>query len=91
MAVITVIKSDTAIYVDEVPMAGCDMAGLPDDLHALQWNGTNGHVEYTGNVKPNLTVSSEEEVESALGVSLSTLIERQEARIAETGFDLSPE
>ena len=91
MAVITVIKSDTAIYVDEVPMAGCDMAGLPDDFHALQWRGSYGHIEYTGNVKPNLTVSSEEEVESALGVSLSTLIARHDARVTETGFDLSSE
>lgn len=91
MAIITVIKNDTAIYVDEVAIDQCDMAGLPDDLHALQWNGTNGHIEYTGNEKPNLDVSSEEEVESALGVSLSTLIARHAARVAETGFDLSPE
>ena len=58
------------------------MSGLPEDLHALQWDGSDGHIEYTGTVKPNLTVSSKSQIESALGVSLPTLIERRDASLA---------
>tara|TARA_R110000765_G_scaffold179214_1_gene285036 strand:+ start:790 stop:1104 length:315 start_codon:yes stop_codon:yes gene_type:complete len=79
----TVIKADTAIYKDGDSTFSCDMSGLPDDFHALQWDGTNGEIEYIGNVKPNLVVSSKSQIESALSVSLPTLIERRDTRIAE--------
>jgi len=79
----TVIKADQAIYKDGEAIMGCEMVGLPEDFHALQWDGTNGLVEYVGNIKPNLTILSELEIESALGVSLSTLIERRDKIIAE--------
>ena len=77
----TVLKADTAIYKDGESIDGCDMSGLPDDFHALQWDGSDGHVEYTDVKKPNLAVSSESEIESAIGVSLTTLIERRDAKI----------
>lgn len=79
----TIIKDDTAIYKDGEPIEGCDMSGLPDDFWAMQWDGSNGEIEYVGNVKLNLPVSSKAEIESALGVSLPTLNERRDARIAE--------
>tara|TARA_R110000772_G_scaffold21066_1_gene58253 strand:+ start:690 stop:962 length:273 start_codon:yes stop_codon:yes gene_type:complete len=79
----TVIKEDGAIYKDQVSAIGCDMSGLPEDFHALQWDGTNGHIEYTDNLKPNLVVTSKSQIETALTVSLPTLIERRTARIAE--------
>tara|TARA_Y100000310_G_scaffold175285_1_gene175337 strand:+ start:522 stop:815 length:294 start_codon:yes stop_codon:yes gene_type:complete len=81
MALITVIKKDTTIYIDGDVIGDCDMSGLPDDLHALQWNGTNGHVEWEG--RHSTPVSSEEEIESALGLSLSTLLERRDAIVAQ--------
>jgi len=77
----TVIKADTAIYKDGESIEGCDMSGLSEDFHALQWDGTNGHVEWVG--RHNTSVSSKSEIASALGVSLPTLIERRDARIAE--------
>ena len=83
MAHYTVIKSDTAIYKDGESIGGCDMSGLPEDFHALQWDGSNGHIEYSEIIKPNLTISSKSDIESALGVSLPTLIERRDVRIAE--------
>ena len=83
MAHYTVIKVDTAIYKDGTSVEGCDMTGLPEDFHALQWNGSTGHVEYSDVLKPNLTISAESEIESALGVSLSTLIDRRDARLEE--------
>ena len=78
-----VIKADTIICKDGNGISGCDMSGLPDDFWALQWDGSNGEIEYVGNVKSNFAVSSKSEIESELGVSLSTLIERRDARIAE--------
>jgi hypothetical protein len=79
MAHYTVIKPDSTIYKDGNGIFNCDMSGLPEDLHALQWDGSNGHVEYIDGTKPNLTVSSESEIETALGVSLTTLITRYTA------------
>jgi hypothetical protein len=79
----TVIKADTAIYKDGESIEGCDMSGLPEDLHALQWDGSDGHIEYSDVLKPNLIVSSKSQIESALGVSLPTLITRRATRIAE--------
>ena len=81
MAHYTVIKSDAQIYVDGVPAFDCDMSGLPSDLHALQWDGSNGHIEYTDVLKLNLPITSVEEIETHLGVSLSTLIERRTAAL----------
>ena len=77
----TVIKDDKQIYVDGIAANDCDMSGLPSDLHALQWDGTNGHIEYTDVEKPNLIISSESEIEPELGVSLSTLLERRTAAL----------
>jgi hypothetical protein len=76
----TVINADETMYLDRVAVSKCDMSGLPDDLHALQWDGASGHVEYTSVTKPNLSINSEAELESALGVSLSTLMTRRTER-----------
>ena len=87
MAHYTVIKEDKHIYIDGVAAYDCDMGGLPSDLHALQWDGTNGHIEYTDVSKPNLTISSESEIETELGGSLSTLIERRTAALEASPFE----
>ena len=83
MAHYTIIKSDENIAKDAVAVQGCDMSGLPEDFHALQWDGSDGQIEYSDGLKPNLIISSKSQIESALGVSLTTLIERRDARIAE--------
>jgi len=70
-------------YYTHPGRAGADMSGFPDDFSALQWDGSNGHIEYSDVLKPNLIISSESEIESALGVSLATIIERRTAKIAE--------
>tara|TARA_R100000656_G_scaffold106326_1_gene78474 strand:- start:459 stop:773 length:315 start_codon:yes stop_codon:yes gene_type:complete len=83
MAHYKVIKPDQKINKDGESIAGCDMSGLPEDFWALTWDGSDGHIEYAGNVKSNLVVSSKSQIKSALGVSLPTLIERRDARIEE--------
>jgi len=77
----TVLKADTAIYKDGESIEGCDMSGLPEDFWALQWDGTTGHLEWVG--RHSTPVSSKSEIETALSVSLPTLIERRDTRIAE--------
>ena len=81
MGQLTVIKPDSKININGIPVQECDMSGLPDDLHALQWNGTSGHVEYVSVTKPNLSINSEAELESALGVSKATIIARHETAL----------
>ena len=83
MAHTTVIKADTAIYQDGEAVMGCDMSGLPSDLHALQWDGSKGQIEWTDPTKAHTELSSSGQIESNLGVSLSDLISRRDARIAE--------
>tara|TARA_R110002051_G_C8427753_1_gene452956 strand:+ start:40 stop:312 length:273 start_codon:yes stop_codon:yes gene_type:complete len=85
----TVIKEDTTIYKDGNAIEGCDMTGLPEDFWALQWDGTNGHIEWVD--KHNTVVTSKSEIESELGVSLPTLIERRDIRKAELEIIRVPE
>ena len=81
MTKITVIKSDQAIYEDGESIQGCDMSGIVDDIHALQWDGSRGQIEYTNeNPRPNLNLNSESEIKPAFGVSLSTLRTRRASR-----------
>ena len=83
MGQLNVLKPDTAISVDGITVHECDMSGFPEDFWGMVWDGTRGHVEYNGSVKPNLPVNSEAEIEAALGVSTATLIARhQKARDA---------
>jgi hypothetical protein len=77
---ITIIKDDQAVYEDGVAVAGISLADLPNDFHALQWNGSSGEIEWEKT--PNQLVSSENEIESAIGVSLTTIRERRNARVA---------
>lgn len=42
---VTIIKSDNAVIVDGERHT-VDCSGLPADFHALQWDGTQGEVEY---------------------------------------------
>ena len=78
MGHLIVVKPDSKIMVGEITVPECDMTGFPEDFWALEWDGTRGHVEYYGSVKPTLTINSEAEIEAALGVSTVTIIARHE-------------
>lgn len=51
MPVVTVIPSDKLIVVDGDGLYFDFTA--PDNMHALQWDGTKGHIEYVNCAKPN--------------------------------------
>ena len=85
---ITIIKDDQAVYEDGVAVIGIDLSDLPADLHALQWDGNKGHIEWKTVATPNQSVSSENEIDSAMGVSLTAIREKRTARIAEIEAEL---
>lgn len=50
---LSIIPSDNAVYKDGLGYLGITWGNTPDDVHALQWNGTTGHIEFIGHSKPN--------------------------------------
>jgi hypothetical protein len=54
---LTIIKDDGAVYKDGVSYADLSLPTIPSDVHALQWNDSTGHVEFTNNVKINETIT----------------------------------
>lgn len=53
---LTVIPSDGAVYVDGQAYLEISWEGTPVDVHALQWFGSNGWIEYKGDT-PNEAIS----------------------------------
>lgn len=45
---LTIIPIDGAVYVDGVSYAGIDLTScaIPENVHALQWNGVKGWIEF---------------------------------------------
>jgi hypothetical protein len=54
---LTIIKNDGAVYKDSVSYADLSLPTIPSDVHALQWNGSTGHIEFVNNVKANETIT----------------------------------
>jgi len=49
MTRLTILPVDGAVYRDagnylDLDLSGC---GIPADVHALQWDGSTGHIEFT--------------------------------------------
>jgi hypothetical protein len=47
MTTLTIVKEDSAVTVDGVGRGGIDCTSLAANVHAVQFDGTNGHIEYT--------------------------------------------
>jgi len=45
---LVIIPSDGAVYVDNISYSGIDLTScnIPSNVHALQWNGVKGWVEF---------------------------------------------
>ena len=43
---LTIVSVDGAVYVDGVSYSGLDLSFVPFDVHALQWYGTYGELEF---------------------------------------------
>lgn len=59
---ITVIPVDGLVSVNGIVMSGLDLSFLPREIHAIQWNGHSGEVEFRqdvlGNKRPNEKIDS---------------------------------
>ena len=80
---ITIIKDDQAVYQDGVMVDGINLSDLPDDFHALQWDGKEGHIEWKTSTTPNQQVSTEEQIDKALGVGLFVIKQRRTEKLKE--------
>jgi len=57
MATLTIVKSDGFVAIDGVGFLSIDCSSLASNVHAVQFDGTNGHVEYTDDTA-NLAITS---------------------------------
>ena len=50
---LTIIRNMGLVHVDGTGYDELDMSGVPAEVHAVQWNGTEGEIEYVSNDVPN--------------------------------------
>jgi hypothetical protein len=43
---VTIIPDDTVVMIDGEPVEGVDMASMPSEIHAVQWYGDHGEIEF---------------------------------------------
>lgn len=43
---ITIIKNDRTVYIDKVSYSDLQINSVPSDVHALQWKGYYGWIEF---------------------------------------------
>lgn len=54
---LTIIPADSTVYIDGVSYSGLNMTAVPNDVHALQWFGNEGWIEFNnGAVNEPITV-----------------------------------
>lgn len=56
MATLTIVKDDKFVSIDGVGL-NLDAVDLPANVHAIQWDGSTGHIEYNDGTA-NETISS---------------------------------
>lgn len=57
---ISIIREDNAVYVDGIVQI-VDCSSLPQEIHAIQWFGDKGWIEYVHFDKPNVNIDSFEQ------------------------------
>lgn len=52
---LTIIRHDGQVYVDGSTIQSIDMSRLSENISAIQWDGTSGHIEFceVDGIKPN--------------------------------------
>ncbi len=78
------VESDQQITVDGEAASGISFAGIASDLWALHWDSETetGEIEWATGPVPNQSVTSEAEIDSALGgITLQQLLTRRQAEI----------
>lgn len=86
---ITIISNDNFISIDGEGYSGVDLSFLDSDIHALQWYGNDGEIEYKDNkgriVKNEIITSliNQEQIVSAWQSSKEKAKELELLRLAE--------
>ena len=76
------VESDQTVTKDNLAVFGVDFSGVASDLWALKWDSETetGEIEWATDTTKNQSVTSEAEIDSALGgVTLQTLLDRRQA------------
>ena len=55
---VTIIADDNIVYVEEQPLK-VDLIGLDENIHAVQWYGTVGEIEYKHDFIENIRKPNE--------------------------------
>ena len=59
---LTIVPTDGMVSIDGLSYSELKMTGIPKNLHALQWFGKGGEIEYVaddyGETKPNTRIDS---------------------------------
>lgn len=52
---LTIIPADSCVYKNNISYSGLVLAGIPQNIHALQWNNTKGWIEFVEDENFNKT------------------------------------
>jgi hypothetical protein len=78
------VESDQTVTKDDAAVFGVDFSGIASDFWALEWDSETeiGEIEWATGPVANQPVTSEAEIDSALGgVTLQTMLTRRQAII----------
>jgi len=77
------VETDQMVSKDNLAIFGVDFSGVAADLWSLEWDSETetGEIEWATGSVPNQPVTSEAEIDSALGIELQTLLDRRQATI----------
>ena len=91
MAKVTIVKDDNIVSVDDVVRI-VDCSGQASNLHAVQWDGSTGHVEYNDGTV-NATIDSISAYQSLIdGHTAAAPVEQSEAEwLAAQTYDVARE
>ena len=93
---LTIIRDMGLVHVDGRGHDEVDVSSVPVEIHAIQWDGVTGEIEYVSNETPNENITTLPDWAEALQNAMSTrLVEEdaaeEEARVAAEAYANSPE
>ena len=89
MSTLTIVPDDKLIIVDGVGV-NCDF-DIDSDIHAVQWNGTTGHVEWKEGIeKPQVSLSDINDYQSYIDLHGVKLAEQEKTRKDAAAAALAP-
>ena len=89
MTTLTIIKDDGFVAVDGVGLLDLDCSGLASNIHAIQFDGSNGEVEYNdGTASLAITAISDYQPQIDLHTAAIPAVVSEADRFAALTYDL---